>query len=232
MTLKHLKEMIPPHVPREKKDHRKLLILGSFIFVILLIATSAWTKEVVFTGAVIGGDEAKDGFEMTADLGTPYVDLDGRFSELRIHASRSNSKLLVGKQEISLSDGQNTILIQDFDGEFSFDGDTVYEMDGKSSGVIVNGIPLNPKQGNKLKVGLENFDYSSLDIKDKVIIRKLDYETTGGIKVRKVNEIELDKDQIKLIKFEGDLNSNAGRIKLDGRAEKLEILGKETWSIS
>jgi hypothetical protein len=104
-------------------------------------------------------------------------------------------------------------------------------MNGKSSGVIVNGIPLNPKEGKRLKVGLEDLSYSSLEIKDKVVVRKLDYETTGQINVRKTNKIELDNDQMKLIKFEGDLSSKGSRIQLDGRAEKLEVLGEESWSI-
>tara|TARA_Y100000310_G_scaffold294847_1_gene325651 strand:+ start:4728 stop:5426 length:699 start_codon:yes stop_codon:yes gene_type:complete len=231
MTLKHFKELKPQHIPHEKKDRKKLLIAVSFIFVIVLIATSGWTKEIVLTGAVIGGDEAKEGFEMSADLGAPYIDLNGEFSELRIHSSRSITKLLVGKQEISLSDGQNNILIRDFDGDLSFDGDNIYVMNGKSSGVIVNGIPLNPKEGKRLKVGLEDLSYSSLEIKDKVVVRKLDYETTGQINVRKTNKIELDNDQMKLIKFEGDLSSKGSRIQLDGRAEKLEVLGEESWSI-
>ena len=219
------------------KDHLKLFIFLIFIGIFGILIYSSFyglpSTGNVITGGAIGVNENTTRLKFNAELNVPDLNLEGNFKKIEMLGS-SKSFFTVGDQKFNLGNNSNNYLIfNDFVGEISTKANTVMSMKGKASRVTVNGIIVSSQSRDTTKVNFEGgFNFNSLEIKDKVIIRKLEYKTSGIIRLNEEKNIfNLDNEEISIEGFIGDLTIENSKSKFDGNVRKLDIKGDSKISI-
>ena len=213
----------------------KLLILGVFLIVLSILIYTSFSGNIPFTGRVTEGEiDLNKSISVSADLTIPSLLLDGEYKKVSITGS-SDSFFYIGDQILSLTNSKdNYIVLTDYNGKISFDEKIISELKGKVTEVSVNGVSVMPKSKDTVKIYLDkDFYYNSLKIDEGVFIKKLNYKTSGTIKLENQKTIlNLNDDDFILKNFQGDLELRNNRFIINGHLNGLEIKGTKDISIS
>lgn len=214
--------------------HRNLIIIfGFFIVILAVILYTSFAGNVTLVGSAVDEGETITSISIIAELDSvPNISIGGEFDQV-ILKGNSESFLYVGNQKFSL-DSETNIRINDFNGDITFGEKTISKLKGKASRVSVDSVPVFPKSGETLKISFdENFDYSLLDIDNGVEIKKLEYATSGKILLgSKKTTVNLEKDNLLIKKFYGDLEIRNSNLQLRGFVDYLGVNGDQKISVS
>jgi len=220
--------------PSKKKKHIKkhlmIFAIVTFSLILFLLIYTSFYGEISLTGGIIGKDvNLNDGSNIKLDtkLTIPSLSLDGKFKRIGISGS-SDSYLNVGDQRFYLGNiKENFLIFDNYDGKISFNSENILKLQGKVSGVTVNGVFITPESKNTFKINLnQSFDYESLEIDNGVLISELSYRTLGTIKLNNGNEIfNVNGEEVTVKNFYGGLLIENKELSLDGYISSLNILG-------
>tara|TARA_Y100000034_G_scaffold99609_1_gene122505 strand:- start:2221 stop:2922 length:702 start_codon:yes stop_codon:yes gene_type:complete len=219
--------------PYQSKYKLKLFVFIVFVGIILLLIYTSFVGNFSFIGGTIIENISINKIKINADLTIPQLELDDEFNSIKIEGN-SNSFLYVGDQKFSLADlNKNYIILDNYDGEIYFDNENIFKFKGKVNNTIINSIPVTSKSGKNTKIYFdENFNYDSLEIKDRAFIRKLDYVTSGKISLNNgKNVFDISNEKLIINNFQGDLKINRKKLNLDGYITGLKIVGDSDISI-
>ncbi len=220
----------------KKRDWRKILVVIVFILVLgLLIYTSFFSgsfSKIPFTGQIVGSEEPdpENSMKINAKLNLPEnPSFKGDFSKIELQVLNS-SKISSRDSFFEISSG-DSILLEGYEGEISFNENNIFVLDGNAERIIINGASISSRKG-KQDVYSEKISYLALNISE-VYIKTLDYGTTGIIDIEEGKNIILPRDERVLIEnFKGNMFSSRGDFMLDGILEKIEVKGDSEVSIS
>lgn len=218
------------------KRHYKIIIFLIFLGILsFLIYTSFY--DFSFTGSILTGSTVglseNQGIKFNAELTIPDLSVDGKFEKIEI-IGNSESFFDVGNQKFYLGDSDNNYLIlENYDGEISFDENEILGLKGKASIVTINGIIVTSQTKDTTKISFEEpFNYKSLEISKEVLISKLAYKTSGLIRLDDDKNIfNVKEEEVVITNFKGDLIIENGKSKFKGYLEKLEIKGDSEVSV-
>ena len=217
------------------KHKFKLIIFGIFSIILIVLLYTSFSGEIPFTGKVIQERlDLNNSLSISADLTTPSLSLSGNYKEILI-IGRLNSFFYLGDKKFSLANSEeNHLVLTDYNGKISFDGKTISELKGKVTEVSINGVSIMPKSKETVEIHLdENFYYNSLKVDGNVLIKKLDYETSGEIILGNQKTIlNLDDDNILLKNFQGSLEIDNKHFTINGLFKSLDVKGEKKISIS
>ncbi len=205
----------PVHKPRERKQHTLLILSAVFVGILFfLIYTSFYNPgfKKSITGNIIKGSSSGGTIEIEATLLSPdELEIDGDVGKIELRIFGGN--FFVGRERFEL--GKASIIIDDFEGEISFNGDNVSRLDGQASKVFVEGIPITSESDMKVYFN-EGFKYNFLKLND-FYLDSLSYQTSGIVKLNggKVM-VDLDDEEFRIKKFQGDLSLKKDKVKLNG----------------
>ena len=216
-----------------KKHRTKIIVFGIFLIVLFaLVYTSFYGLPL--TGNIIKNTpDSNNSIFISADLTVPVLLLDGEFENVNIRGG-SNSFFYVGDKKFPLSNSKdNYIVLTDYDGKISFDENVLSSLKGKAMKVSVNGVLMVSKSDDKMKISFEDdFNYNVLEMKKGASIKKLDYETSGTLKLGEKTIINLEHDNLVLERFYGDVKIENKHFKLKGYFQSLNIKGDQQISVS
>lgn len=218
----------------KRKSHIKLIAVGFFIFVIaLFIFLTIMLGRIPFTGNVVATFDLNNSFFFAGDLGFPSeLSIKGDYENLQIDGS--NLFFYLSDKEFDLSGSRNNLInLNGFSGKIVFDSERIIALDGTVLRADINGLPVVAKNNRRMKIySVGSFDYSSLNIREGVYIRNLDYFTSGNVRFgTNLNSIVIEGERFVLQDFLGNLNSERGKLSLNGNVKKIEIFGQEKISV-
>jgi len=220
--------------PYKKGYKLKLLIFFVFLLILGLLFYFAFFGEgIPFTGNTIIENASYSRIKFDAELTrVPLLELDGEFKSVRMNGI-SNSLFYAGDQEVSLVNSSNYIILGDYNGKIYFNEENISKLKGKASIVIINGVSLLPKSGATTKVYFnEGADYTFLELKETVFIKKLSYNTSGEVSLRdRKNIFEIHDEEIMISRFQGDLKVDNGNFNLKGYVERMGLTGQSDISV-
>jgi len=211
-------------IKRKPKRHHFWVIsiaifLGIFFF---LFYTSFYDSGLTgrITGGVIGiGSSNTNLIEIDATITSPEVlQIDGKIGKIDLRIE--SGKLFVGKESFEL-DGAS-IVIDNFDGDITFDNKSITKFNGKASRIFVEGIPITSDSDIRVYFE-EEVGYSFLKLND-FYLSSLSYETSGIVKLNGEKAIiNLEDEIFRVEKFQGDLEIRGDRFKLKGLVKKSNL---------
>ena len=200
----------PPKNKKPGKKHLMIFAVVAFALILFFLLYTSFYGDISLTGGIIGKDvNLNEGgnIKLDAKLTIPSLSLDGKFEKIEISGS-SDSYLSVGDQRFYLGNiKENFLIFNNYDGKISFNSENILELQGKVSGVNVNGVFITPESKNTFKINLnKSFDYESLEISNGVSISELSYRTLGTIKLNNGNEIfNVNCEEVIINNFYGGL---------------------------
>ena len=218
--------------PRSRKFYFKLLLFLSFFGIFFFFVYTSFfggtglTGSLVSTGGIITGTTPENLINFSAEMTIPPMALEGKF-EL---SAGGNSFLQIGDQKSSLENFRdNYIVLENYEGEISFDEKEILNLDGRASGVTINGIFMTPNKKGTSRVSLQNpLPYFSLNIMDEVRAKKISHKTSGFANVGNgKNLIKLDNEQVSITNFVGDMKLAKGKIILLGKIQRIDVSGEQ-----
>jgi hypothetical protein len=202
-----------------------------FIFIIVLggiVFTSFYDGSSLFTGRAVDFSNNTDSSYFYSELSIPSINIKGSYDEISIVAN-SDSSIYVGNKEFSFSNlGSNNLVLKNFSGRVSLNENNIYELDGRSEGVFLNGLSISGKDGKSVKVGaISDIGYTSLDFKGDVYLKEIAYVATGNIFLmeNKQNKFVLDNDFLTIEDFMGSIDVNNKKIYFEGFFGRINIEG-------
>ncbi len=222
-----------PEEPIHKKHRTKIIVFGIFLIILFVLVYTSF-YGLPLTGSIIKSNpDPNNSIFISADLTVPVLSLDGKFEKVNIGGS-SESFLYVGDKKFPLSNSEeNYIVLTDYEGVISFDEKVISNLKGNAMRVSVNGVPMISKSDNKMKIYFDtDFNYNVLEIKEGASIKKLDYETSGTVKLDEKTTIDLEEDNLIIEKFYGDVKIENKHFKLNGYLKSLNVKGNQQISIS
>jgi len=225
--------------PKLKKHKTTIILFAVFLVVLSLVFYTTFSGNVSIIGSTINKGKSVEiidssAISFVAELDTvPVISINGEFNKITL-LGNSDSFLYVGDEKFSLANSnKNNIFLNDYEGEISFEQNTLSKLKGKASQISVNGVVVTPKSGDKVKVNLENFDYSVLEISNGVYIKKIDYITSGKIVLSSEKTIvNLQEENVLIKKFRGSLRISNNHLRIQGSLESLDTSGEQKISIS
>jgi len=218
--------------PVHKKHKIKIIVFGIFLIILFVLVYTSF-YGLPLTGNIIKNEpNSNNSIFISADLTTPVLSLNGEFENVNIKGG-SNSFLYVGDKKFPLSNSKdNYIVLINYEGEISFDEEVISNLKGKAMKVSVNGVLMVPKSEDKMKIYFDSdFNYNVLDIKERVFIKKLDYETSGTVKLDEKTTINLEDDNLVIEKFYGNIRIANKHFKLKGYLKNLNVEGNQRISV-
>jgi len=210
--------------PRSRKFYFKLLLFLSFFGIFFFFVYTSFfggtglTGSLVSTGGIITGTTPENLINFSAEMTIPPMALEGKFV------------LQIGDQKSSLENFRdNYIVLENYEGEISFDEKEILNLDGRASGVTINGIFMTPNKKGTSRVSLQNpLPYFSLNIMDEVRAKKISHKTSGFANVGNgKNLIKLDNEQVSITNFVGDMKLAKGKIILLGKIQRIDVSGEQ-----
>ena len=221
--------------PRSRKFYFKLLLFLSFFGIFFFFVYTSFfggtglTGSLVGTGGIITGTTSENLINFSAEMTIPPMALEGKFAKVELSAG-GNSFLQIGDQKSSLENFRdNYIVLENYEGEISFDEKEILNLDGRASGVTINGIFMTPNKKGTSRVSLQNpLPYFSLNIMDEVRAKKISHKTSGFANVGNgKNLIKLDNEQVSITNFVGDMKLAKGKIILLGKIQRIDVSGEQ-----
>lgn len=216
----------------KKKPKSRLVLTLVFIFFGItgfLVYTSFFNPELgeSLTGKVIKNNQQKTTVEDAADIyavleSPSRLELKPIATKLSIRIEKQTN-FYVGNQKIEIPD-KASIILDDFDGEIKIESKTIKELEGKSSKILVDGLPITQKSGSNNNINLEpNTPFEFLQITD-FFISSLSYTTSGKININQDKIIiTLDKEEFRIKDFKGNMDLTKNNLKLNGVIEKENV---------
>jgi hypothetical protein len=201
----------------------KFLIFVCFIFVMGIILMTTIYKDFSFgslgdiTGKVIfWSDGNSRNFDVSMQLSVPELNLKGDYTKIVIEGI-SSSLLSVGNHDFSLlGDSLSEVSLEDFSGKIHINENSIEVLEGKVSGIIVNGMPISDRSGKKIKVSSESpLFYNFLEFEDELNFKKIDYNASGKISWGE-NLIRLNNERVEIINFLGKMKIQNKIMNLEG----------------
>jgi len=217
-----------------KNHHVKIIIFLLFLGILGYLVISSLYPDGSITGKIAGGFEQKNStVRFTAELTMPEINLKGNFQSIEFKGN-SNSYFYAGDEKLRFNSNANYISMKDYSGEISFNEKSISKLKGKASMVSLNGLPVESKNLDSMKVSLgEEFNYDYLRIENKVVIKELSYNSTGTINVNGgENILRFRNKEIEIRNFNGNVKIQGSKLNLDGYASKIDIKGDFTVSVS
>ncbi len=214
-----------------KKYHKKIIIFTIFLLIVFLLVYFAFFKGS--SNSIIGwiakeSNGTQNSVQISVDLTLPSaLSFESNMDRIEIKTEGSNNFLYIEKNKFDLAKLEKIdIIINNYNGKISFDAERILELDGKATEVLVNGVSIIPQSDSRMKVYFDDdFMYKYLKI-NNVFIDSLSYTTSGIIKTNQDKMIiNIDNEDIKIKKFQGDLEVEKNHFKLDGYAKKLNVVG-------
>ncbi len=215
----------------KKKPKSRLVLTLVFIFFGItgfLVYTSFFNPELgeSLTGKVIKNNQQKTTVEDAADIyavleAPSKLELKPIATKLSIRIEKQTN-LYVGNQKIEIPN-KASIILDDFDGEIKIESRTIRELKGKSSKILVDGLPITQKSGSDNNINLESGPFEFLQITD-FFISSLSYTTSGKININQDKIIiTLDKEEFRIKDFKGNMDLTKNNLKLNGVIEKESV---------
>ncbi|MEX0920397.1 MAG: hypothetical protein WDZ69_02330 [Candidatus Pacearchaeota archaeon] len=220
----------------KKRDWRKISVVTVFVLVLgFLVYTSFFSGTlggISLTGQIISSGEPDPENSMKVDIRLNLPDnpsFKGEFSKIELRVL-NDSVISSGDSLFEISSG-DSIFLEDYDGEISFNENRIHILEGDARKVIINGASISSREG-KSQISSKEISYGILNISE-IHIKKLDYEATGLINIENGKNVILPRDERVLIgNFKGNLFSSRGDFKLNGIVERIEVSGDSEVSIS
>jgi len=228
---------MPEHyeIHHHKSNNLRWIMFSAFLAILVFLIITAFSDNFSFTGNLVNGikQQSNSTIKFNAELTTPSMDAGGNFEKVEFQGN-SESFFYVGNEKFQLNAKNNYIVMNNYTGAIAFDSQNIVKLNGKATKVFINGIPVEPKTNDILKVSLDkDFSYTSLSIENEIKISKLSYITTGEIRINGGKKIfTLDNEQISLKNFIGDVSAENNKFKMSGLIEKLDIAGETKISLS
>jgi hypothetical protein len=209
------------------KHHPILIFFIFFVIVIILLLLFAFYKPSI-TGNVIKGfssDTEKD-LEISSKITPPdQISVNSDIEKIQLRTNSPANLYLENKKiELTGSRDKASIIINDYQGELSFDKENVLELDGKASKIFVDGIPITPTTKMNIRVK-DSFRYSYLKL-NSFHLDSLSYVTSGIININQEKlTVRLENETLNIEGFEGDLEISRNELKLQGLAQQSNIPG-------
>ena len=197
-----------------------VLFLGISFF---LIYTSFYNPGLgnSITGNTILGDKTEENLiEIDSTLTPPEeIKVNEKIEKIELKIEKTD-KFFVGKERFDLN--KASIIIDNFEGKIYFNKRNITEFNGKAKKVFVEGIPIT---GNPyLKVRFEgevNYNYLKLN---NFYLNSLSYITSGIVRLNNEKVIvNLENENFKIEKFQGNLEIKGNRFKLKGLVKKSNL---------
>lgn len=220
--------------PIHKKHKFKLIIFGIFLIILFFLIYTSFSGNFPLTGNLIKNEiDLNNSISISADLTIPNLSLNDEYKHIEFIGG-SDSFFYIGNEKFPLKGSRdNYIILTDYDGKISFDKKSIIELKGKVTEVSINGVSVMPELTNTVKVYInDDFNYDSLEIKDDVFIKKLDYQTSGIVKLDEKTTINLNNDDIIIGNFYGSLKIENNIFKIQGYVERFNVKGEQEISIS
>lgn len=223
------------------KSKKKLIVFAIFLVLAFFLIFFAFFESGNLTGNVvnIGGKESNTAnlVKITADLTLPFDDLNikGDIDQIELKADRIDNFFYAGGEKFDLTNSEKmNLIITNYDGKISFDANNILKLKGKATEVLINGVLMRPESGINMKVKFKkDIQYNSLKL-NGVFIDLLYYTTTSG--TIKLNEekmvFNIDNEEVKIEKFQGDLEIRGNQFKLNGHVKKINVIGEPDISIT
>jgi len=207
----------------EKKNHHIWLTISLFFLGILffLIYTSFYNPSLgdSITGNVISNNKLNL-IEIDSTLTSPEkIKVKGKIGKIDLRTGDPNV-FFVGKERFDLD--KVSIIIDDFDGDVNFNKKNITKFNGKASKIFIEGIPIT--SDSEIKVYFEGeFKYNYLKL-NNFYLNSLSYVTSGIVKLNDDKAIiNLDNENFKIEKFQGDLEIRDNRFKLKGVVKRSNL---------
>ncbi len=217
-----------------KSHHWKLIIFTIFLGILGFLIFSSLYSVNSITGKITNPFAQQNGtVKFTAELTIPEIVLKGKFQNIEFKGN-SNSYLYVENEKLRFHSNANYAAMDDYNGEISFNDKTISKLKGKASRVSLNGLPVESKTMDLMRVSLEDeFNYDYLLIRNEIEIPKLNYNSTGTININNgENILRFQNKEIEIKEFNGDLKVQGNKLSLDGYASAIEIKSGFTVSVS
>ncbi|MCH7850350.1 MAG: hypothetical protein IH845_01775 [Nanoarchaeota archaeon] len=230
--------------PHANRFFSKKWIILSFIGVVLLLLFFAFSGMDFITGNVIsiGEDGNTDNISLTENFKL-YAELDSlkevlelkqKIKLITIEVSGATNNVYLGKDGFFDLSGTGTtkILLEDFDGSISFDGDNIYLIKGKVTTVTINDFPTSSTD-DSINVRIDDsMGYDFLEL-EGVYLKKYESLSSGEVKFDSGKiTMQLDNETVSIHGFRGIMTSGTNKIgvqrtgiTLDGFVEDANIGG-------
>jgi hypothetical protein len=210
---------------RKRRVSRKFLLIVVFFLALAIIFLSTFSFDFLKT-IPKNNLNSNNSFYFSSQTGIPEINLKGDYSRIVI-GEIINSELALDGKTFSLESSKNNLEIYDFSGKIFVDENFVRVLEGKSSRVILNGIPVTSEGNKRMKLFLNSpAEYTSLEIQEEIALSGLNFQTSGKINLEK-DVLFLDYDFLTLEGFFGKLSLRNSEMFLEGLTKKLEIRGQE-----
>ncbi len=212
------------HFAHRRKVKREIFFFVFFTFVIGIILLSSFYGESFLTGKVIGKISQEELIDFQALLSVPDLSLEGNYDEVMVTLGMGQD-IYIDNKRISLTEFENKIIFFNFNGKINLNKSGVLNLEGKSSEIKINNIPINSRKNRSLKVSIpQNPPYKSFEIKEEVYIKEIDFESSGKLNLDK-DTLNLNSERIKIKNYQGSLKLENSRMNLNGKVEMVEIHG-------
>jgi len=192
------------------KKRRGLFITGFFIVILIALILFAFEDNPV-TGNIIGGTiDPETSFDLYAQLDwlDSLIEVSQEIKEIQIEVEESSGKIFFGDNVVNLSDTKNTkIVIQNFKGRLSFNGQRIEKLNGKADMIVVNGLPV-ALVTRAFSVSLqEPLVYRSI-FAEEIMIKKFETQNNGIIELDgKKIQFEAKNESIVIENFLGNVGN-------------------------
>ena len=227
-----------PQIDSGIKDWRFFLLFLAFILIIgfFLFTLFSGVSFSDITGYSIidfGGEyNPNKSIDFSAELTTPFLELDGEYEKIDITGSSDGTLSTSGGDFDLGKHGKVFIELNNFEGEITINSGQITELDGKTDSMILNGVEITPKS-KRLNLEIkESFDYDSLEIFENVFIKEINYLSSGKVIIDNEKRVfNLEGEEITIQNFYGSINVKPEEIKLDGSVEFFESIGTSRVSV-
>lgn len=207
-----------------------------FIFIIFLgilgfiLYTSYYNNEFVggitgkITDNIIKNNKTSKNFKINAELSVPEnIKINSIVKKFSVKIN-DPLDISIGNQNIHLNK-DSSLIIDDFDGEFSIKSNKISELKGNTAQIFINGIPIKKKSGSTNIVIEKEFHYNYLELKE-VYIKSLSYPTSGDLRINSGKiTIKLNNENFNINNFNGNIEINKGLLRLSGFIDDFDLDG-------
>ncbi len=221
----HLEKHSYQKKAQKRGARMKFFVFLIFIFIIGAIIFTIYPQKFGFTGMSIFPEKTNNNsFSLNTSISIPELTLKNSFPELRIILA-TDSSINIGGKTFSLKETERELILKNFDGTIMFDENKLYILKGKTSEIILSGIPITQEK-NKINIDLnQQVEYKKIFLSEKINIKSLEYIAFGEIKVNE-DILKLNSELISFNNFYGTLKSENQKLSLDGYIDSIEINGE------
>jgi hypothetical protein len=209
------------YIPKKKKYHIKLIVFLVFSAVVLVLLFYAFSDFGFPTGHVVKtASREKPQIETNLDTSNVELEINEKIQRITIKSQNPQENLYIGTNNVELKALENAkIVIENYDGDISFDSEKILSLRGKANKVLINNVPTS---FDFTTISLDNLNYYLLKL-EEIELSDFFYRGSGKVEIEKVS-VELDEEEMEIKNFFGDLS--IGRFSSLIAREQLELSGQ------